>query len=67
MGKMKDLFIDQMNNQSPDDTDWKYNQLDPLPEEFDINSGRGKWTIDGYEIWAHTYQQALDLLPLIKD
>jgi hypothetical protein len=67
MGRIKDLFIDQINNQSPDDTDWNYNQLPPLPEEIDLNSGRGKWVFDDVEVWAYTYEQALELVPYIKD
>jgi hypothetical protein len=55
MGKMKDLMIDQMNNELP-----------PLPEEIDLNSGRGKWVFDDVEVWAYTYEQALELVPYIK-
>ncbi len=69
MGRMKDLFIDQMNNDrnGPDDIDYKYNQLSPPPEEIDLNTGRGKWVFDNIEVWAYTYEQALELIPHIKD
>jgi hypothetical protein len=55
MGKMKDLVIDQMNN-----------QLDPPPDMIDTNSGKCMWIIKEYKIWAETYKQALELLPLIE-
>lgn len=54
MGKMKDLMIDQMN------------ELPPPPEEIDLESGRGKWVFDDVEVWAYTYEQALELIPYIK-
>lgn len=55
MGKMKDLMIDQMNN-----------QLDPPPDMIDTNSGKCMWIIKDYRIWAETYKQALELLPIIE-
>jgi len=68
MGKMKNLVIDQMNNDrnGPDDTDWNFNQLTPPPDQIDLDSGKSMWIIDDYKIWAETYQQALELLPLIQ-
>jgi len=69
MGKMKELFIDKINNDrnGPDDTDWNSNQLTPPPDEIDIHSGKCMWVIEDYKIWAHTYAQALELLPMIKN
>ena len=66
---------------SPDDTDWNApeydgagfteadNEVQPVAEQSD---GKKLWIIpstkDGvdYKIWAHTYKQALELLPMIE-
>ncbi len=69
MGKMKDLFIEKINNDrnGPDDTDW--NAPEPQAVQSD---GKKLWIIpsskDGveYKIWAFTYQQAMQLLPMIE-
>lgn len=80
MGKMKNLVIDQMNNDrnGPDDSDWNAptfdgagfteedNQLSPPPDEIDLNSGKSMWIIEEYRIWARSYKEALELLPMIK-
>lgn len=69
MGKMKQLMIDQMNNQrNPDDTDWDYlsNQMAPPPDQLDLDSGKSMWIIEDYKIWAFSYKEAMELLPLIK-
>jgi len=65
MGKMKNLMIDRMNNSSPDDTDWNYNQLDPAPDEIDLESGKSMWIVNDYKIWATTYQEAVRLVAII--
>lgn len=56
MGKMKDLAIDQMNN-----------QLEPPPDMINTETGKCMWIIKDYRIWADTYAQALSLLPLIEN
>lgn len=61
MGKMKELFIDKMN-QDPDDTDWNY---EPQPIETQAD-GKKLYIIKEYKIWAYSYKQALELLPLIE-
>jgi hypothetical protein len=66
MGAMKEKFIDQVNA-GPDDTDWKTeNQLEPPPNQVDLKNGKSMWIIDGYKIWARSYMEALQLLPLIQ-
>jgi len=55
MGKMKDLVIDQMNN-----------QLHPPPDLIDLELGKSMWIVEDYKIWAETYEQAVRLLPMIK-
>jgi hypothetical protein len=59
MGRMKDLYIDQMNSNrnGPDDTDWNApeidsagfteadNQLDPPPDEIDTTTNKCMWII----------------------
>lgn len=86
MGKMKDSFIDQINNSTPDDTDWdapKYdsagfteadrNPNDVSPIQIDQATGKKLWIVKSikddveYKIWAYTYQQALELLPMIEN
>jgi len=42
------------------------NKMDPSPEEIDIETGKCLWTINGYRIWADSYKQALELLPMIE-
>lgn len=41
-------------------------QLDPPPDAIDIENGKKMWVIDGYRIWARSYKEALQLLPLIQ-
>lgn len=41
-------------------------QLDPPPDEINIESGKKMWEINGYRIWANNFQEALELLPLIE-
>ncbi len=60
MGKMKDVLIDKMNEQTPDDTDWNYQ---PIQTQAD---GKKLYIIKEYKIWAYSYEQALELLPLIE-
>lgn len=43
------------------------NQLDPAPDEIDINTGKSMWIIKDYRIWADNYEQALEILPLIEN
>jgi len=38
------------------------NEPEPIKEE----AGKKLWIIEGYKIWAATYVEALQLLPLIK-
>jgi hypothetical protein len=81
MGKMKDLYIDEMNRQLAEDANWdapEYNpasfikaDTEPQPEIVQAD-GKKLWIIpsnkDGvdYKIWADSYQQALELLPMIE-
>ena len=41
-------------------------KLHPPAEKINPDNGQGMWTIDGYRIWAHSYEEALDLLPFIE-
>lgn len=52
---MKDLVIDEMNN-----------QMHPPPDQLDTENGKSMWVINGYKIWADNYQQALELLTIIE-
>ena len=42
------------------------NVLDPAPDEINTTSGKSMWIIKDYRIWADSYKQALELLPLIE-
>ena len=79
MGKMKDLYIDEINRQLAEDVNWDdtpeyyppiitqdVNQMTPPPNQLDLESGKSMWVINGYKIWADSYQQALELLPMIE-
>jgi len=41
-------------------------QLEPPPDQINIKNGKSMWIIDGYKIWARTYKEALELLPIIQ-
>lgn len=41
-------------------------ELFPPAEEINLESGKGKWTIKGYRIWADDYLQACKLLEVIE-
>jgi hypothetical protein len=42
------------------------NQLEPPPAQVNLENGKSMWVIDGYRIWAKSYKEALELLPLIE-
>lgn len=42
------------------------NTLDPSPDEINLVNGKCMWVIKDYRIWANTYREALELLPLIE-
>lgn len=77
MGRIKDKLIDKMN--TPDDTDWNApkfdsagfteedNQLTPPPDQINLDNGKSMWVIKGYKIWAQSYAEALQLLPMIEN
>ena len=83
MGRIKDIFIDKMNEQGPDDTDWNapeydsagFTEADRDPEPITVgNDGKNCWEIKSttkddvsYKIWAFSYKEALELLPMIED
>jgi hypothetical protein len=41
------------------------NQLSPPPDEIDFNTNQSMWVIDGHKIWASSYMEALQQLPII--
>lgn len=59
-------MTEEIINQQEDEDGYRSNQLDPAPDEIDMNTNKNMWIINGYRIWADTYQQALELLPLIE-
>jgi hypothetical protein len=38
----------------------------PPPDQINTSTGKSMWIIKDYRIWADSYQQALELLPLIE-
>jgi hypothetical protein len=69
MGKMKNLVIDQMNEDPIFDSAGYMsadNQMHPPPDEINLESGLSKWIIKDYKIWAKDYTQALELLTMIE-
>ena len=43
------------------------NNLDPAPDEINTDTGKSMWIIKDYRIWADSYKQALEVLPLIEN
>lgn len=43
------------------------NKLDPAPDEINTDTGKSMWIIKDYRIWADSYKQALETLPLIEN
>lgn len=41
-------------------------QLSPPPDQINTTDGKKMWIINDYKIWANSYQEALELLPLIE-
>jgi hypothetical protein len=41
-------------------------QLEPPPDQVNLESGKSMWIINGYRIWAKSYMEALELLPIIE-
>ncbi|MFO0452183.1 MAG: hypothetical protein ACK52I_26615 [Pseudomonadota bacterium] len=41
-------------------------QLEPAPDQVNLETGKSMWIIKDYKIWAYTYQEALELLPMIE-
>lgn len=68
MGRIKDSLINKLNA-GPDDTDWDNPDftLSPPPDQIDLDSGKQMWVINGYKIWARSYKEALELLPMIEN
>ena len=42
------------------------NKMPPPPDEINTDTGKSMWIIKDYKIWADSYQQALQLLPMIE-
>ena len=64
MGKFKNLMIDKMNKEAEDERNFIHFGIEPKP--IKVKDGKKQWEIEGYRIWAVTYTQALDLLPIMK-
>lgn len=61
------INVDHVTNK-PNSNGWiSMNQLDPAPDEINTDTGKSMWIIKDYRIWADSYKQALELLPLIEN
>lgn len=58
--------MNKKNSHLPSDKQTEDNQLPPPPDQIDTDNGKMMWVIEEYKIWARTYQEALELLPLIQ-
>jgi hypothetical protein len=54
-------------NTYSDETPEYDNKMDPAPDEIDTVSGKSKWIIKDYKIWATSYQEALKHLDIIEN
>jgi hypothetical protein len=66
MSHTKNVFNDKLN-ETPDDTDWNFNELPPPPVEIDLETGLKKWVINDINVYAHTYEGALKVYEQIVD
>lgn len=59
--------VDNVTN-TPNSNGWisMNNTLDPAPDEINTDTGKSMWIIKDYRIWANSYQEAIELLPLIE-
>ena len=48
------------------ENEWGSGELEPPPDEINIDNGKKMWEINGYRIWARSYNEALELVPLIE-
>lgn len=60
------LNVDHVTNTTNSNGWISMNQLDPAPDEINTDTGKSMWIIKDYRIWADSYKQALELLPLIE-
>lgn len=44
----------------------EWGKLHPPAEKINPENGLSMWTINGYRIWANSYTEAVNLLPLIE-
>jgi hypothetical protein len=59
--------VDNVTN-TPNSNGWiSMNKLDPAPDEINLDTGKSMWIIKDYRIWADSYKQALETLPLIEN
>lgn len=63
-----------MINLSKTNIDEHENQLDPAPDKVNTDTNKCMWEIKSlfiddvtYKIWASSYKEALELLPMIED
>jgi hypothetical protein len=61
-------MINLSKNDVPNYLDLSKNdhQLEPPPDQVNLENGKSMWIINGYRIWAKSYKEALELLPIIE-
>lgn len=48
------------------ESDWGSGELEPPPNKINIETGKKMWELNGYRVWANSYNEAMELLPLIE-
>lgn len=72
MKRNKEIFMEMQQEQEPmfDSAGYsiadRNNQLDPPPDQINVETGKCMWEIKGYRIWANSYPEALEHLILIE-
>jgi hypothetical protein len=49
-----------------EEPEYETNTMAPPPDQINTSTGKSMWIIKDYRIWADSYKQALELLPLIE-
>jgi hypothetical protein len=49
-----------------EEPEYENNTMAPPPDMINMETGKSMWIIKDYKIWADSYEQALNLLPMIE-
>lgn len=48
------------------ESDWGSGELEPVAAKIDPHSGKKMYEVHGYRVWARSFKEALELVPLIE-